>query len=373
MVHTLLNAVITNATCFIGARQKARIQALEEMALTRWASGEPAPCQDPSTEVTTRSNLAPSSSTGNSLINPRCNSIDFTAADLFRFLFNFPRDANDVVVRIMAKENFFLRDLVKYGLISLGYAMEPSLFERAGQTASLEWLGAVQDVYRPLEIKEILTAGVGLLAALNNPPRWPSLEEARVCSLQPRISADNIILSPMSYLYAQLLNSQHLGYTKEDLLDYDAVSKFCLDKSDAGAVVARTGTVGRRWGHISPDLHPTEAQMTQEHHPYIDLIPWAEMRNRVLLAAASPDFDEDDFCFDMMHGGLRCWGSMRGSLHGRGEGSPWDARSWEALPWWLEKWGFLAGGEESEVHRNSAWWRAMRGETWETGRGGGGV
>ena len=120
-----------------------------------------------------------------------------------------------------------------------------------------------------------------------------------------------------------------------------------------------------RWSHISHDLQPTEAQMTQEHHPYIDLIPWAGMRDQVLLAVASPDgglFDEDDFCFDIMHGGLRCWGSMRGSLHGRGEGSPWDARSWEAMPWWLEKWGFLAGGKDSEVHRNSAWWRAMRGE-----------
>lgn len=328
-----------------------------------WVEGESAHQEESGAEGTVWSNLPSSSGRRDGLITSRYNSADFATADLFRLLFTFPRDSNAVVVRIMAKENFFLRDLIKYGLIALGYAMEPSLFERAAQMPSLDWLRAVQLAYRPREIKEILTAGIRLLAALRNPPQWPSLEEVRASSLHTRISADSIILSPMSYLYAQLLNSQHLGYTKEDLLDYDATSKFYLDKGNSDTVVLRPARLSERWKHISSDLQPTEAQMTQEHHPYIDLIPWAGMRDRVLLAAACPEFDEDDFCIDMMHGGLRCWGSMRGSLHGRGEGCPWDARSWEAMPWWLEKWGFLAGGEDSEVNRTSAWWRTMRGET----------
>ena len=66
-------------------------------------------------------------------------------------------------------------------------------------------------------------------------------------------------------------------------------------------------------------------------------------------------------CLDMANDGMRCWGTTMGSVHGRGEGMPWDARSWEAAPWFLEKWRWLVGGKDEEISRNSHWWRAMQG------------
>ena len=284
-----------------------------------------------------------------------------SSRDLFSSIFDMSRDQSAACLKIMAKEDFNVRDLIKYGLIAQGYAMDPILYDSAKKTPALLWLEAVKSIYWDVDVKQVLLSGLRLLSQLSNPPQWPSLENYQVP--KPALSGDSIILSPMSYLWAQLINAQHLRYTTEDLMRYEAESKFYIEGSDGSGSATLANELEVQKTLFSRDMQPTILQRTVRHHPYIDLVPWPSLRDGLIKASLAdpPIIDEDDFCFDMVHGGLRCWGNMLGSMHGRGEGVPWDARSWEALPWWLEKWKSILGGEDSEIYRISAWWRAIRG------------
>ncbi|RYP69140.1 hypothetical protein DL771_006234 [Monosporascus sp. 5C6A] len=152
----------------------------------------------------------------------------------------------------------------------------------------------------------------------------------------------------MAIISAQLLNMQHLNITPVLMLDEDAQSPFCLSNEWGSGTEGVPNDENGSLRHISPDLRPVVAQRTLSHHPYIDLIPWPSFRSNVIQATSvdPPTIDEDDLCLDLSNGGIGCWGSTRGSMHGRGEGVPWDSRSWEAMPWFLEKWQLLTGGED---------------------------
>jgi hypothetical protein len=93
-------------------------------------------------------------------------------------------------------------------------------------------------------------------------------------------------------------------------------------------------------GGSNPDLIPTVAQVTIPHHPYLDVLPWP------ILSFQCHYRELDEFphrlmkrISALMNNGLRCWGPARGSLHGRGEGTPWYSRSWEVMSWFRKKWG----------------------------------
>jgi hypothetical protein len=111
--------------------------------------------------------------------------------------------------------------------------------------------------------------------------------------------------------------------------------------------------------NLKPDLRPVFEQMTIPHHPYLDLIPFSSFRKRALTAIASDrlQFSEDELCFDLMNGGIKCQAVYsRISLHGRGEGTAWDSHSWEAAPWFLQKWAFLLEGPGDPMYRSNLWW-----------------
>lgn len=114
--------------------------------------------------------------------------------------------------------------------------------------------------------------------------------------------------------------------------------------------------------NLKPDLQPVLEQVTVDHHPYLDIIPFPSFRSRALsvMACSERALDEDALCFDLMHGGMQCNSSQNVSLHGRGNGVPWDARSWEVTPWFFRKWGMLVGDESEFIYKNSAWWWARK-------------
>ncbi|KFA71286.1 hypothetical protein S40288_06706 [Stachybotrys chartarum IBT 40288] len=108
------------------------------------------------------------------------------------------------------------------------------------------------------------------------------------------------------------------------------------------------------------DLRPSCNQIATSHHPYIDIIPIPSVRKR--LIELQNEIDEDAFFMDALEG-FRCWGNRRESRHqGCGSGTSWDMRSWEATPTFLKKWACILGDEESEIARQSRWWRIVRGE-----------
>ncbi|KAI0018392.1 hypothetical protein F4780DRAFT_521165 [Xylariomycetidae sp. FL0641] len=89
-------------------------------------------------------------------------------------------------------------------------------------------------------------------------------------------------------------------------------------------------------------LRPTPAQVLVPHHASIDLIPLPALRERaILLAAALPHlFDPWELKLDIyVRGALVCWQARRGATC-----LPWDASSWEAMPWFLAKWQVVVDG-----------------------------
>jgi hypothetical protein len=95
----------------------------------------------------------------------------------------------------------------------------------------------------------------------------------------------------------------------------------------------------RPYTKIKPDLRPSPSQINRSHEFYIDLFPFPHFRERVInmLSLSPPPFEENVLKRDLDNDGLICWGSM----NGKGSGTPWDSRSWEAQGWFLRKWWML--------------------------------
>ncbi|KAI0520754.1 hypothetical protein F5B22DRAFT_50671 [Xylaria bambusicola] len=261
---------------------------------------------------------------------------------------------------VTIRERFGIRDIIKYGLIKLGYAMNPLLFENAKHASTRAWLGQVRAVIGDdVDIMAVLAAGVKLLASLpipssilcddwdDNGRRGDEEEVMRRIVFSPRESNmlnNRVTLATVSLGSAFFANALMLGIPIPSMMDYEDV------------VVPPQALLCTK-----PDLVPTAAQLAIPHHPSFDVIPWPAFRSNVCLALAHnpPLVDDDELCLDLMNDGVRCWGSVTvDSMHGRGQGAPWDQRSWEAAPWFLEKWKMLT---DDDMWRNSEWWRNMRG------------
>ena len=97
---------------------------------------------------------------------------------------------------------------------------------------------------------------------------------------------------------------------------------------------------------IPPSIAPTLQQLVIPHKPYIDMLPWPSMRDRML--SSSQVINETEFIQDMASNHFRVWGSC-----------PWDPMGWEVGPYVASKWWFLM---DEEVMRTTNFWRSQRGE-----------
>ncbi|GKZ23195.1 hypothetical protein AbraIFM66951_000717 [Aspergillus brasiliensis] len=162
---------------------------------------------------------------------------------------------------------------------------------------------------------------------------------------------------------------KHVGITEEALCADESLSPFfrsgagTLDDTGKNSLVR---TVQETFKTLKPDLRPCQEQITIEHHPIIDILPFRTLRKA--LITRQHDVDEDEF-FDDMLSGLVCWGGAgigkrdrQVSTGNASTGTPWDVRSWEAKVWFLKKYWALLGGEDGELVRQSEWWRSIRGE-----------
>lgn len=92
---------------------------------------------------------------------------------------------------------------------------------------------------------------------------------------------------------------------------------------------------------IKPDLRPGVAQLLNNHHAYLDTLPFAVFRERAinLICADPPMVDEGELFHDLLNNRLICWTlDQKGSNAAAMVSAPWDSRSWEAQPWFLRKW-----------------------------------
>lgn len=117
---------------------------------------------------------------------------------------------------------------------------------------------------------------------------------------------------------------------------------------------------------VSPpaSLVPTALQRRIPHHPWIDLLPLARMRDNWLLAIyvceSLAEDDEVQLWDDLVE-----WGGGGGDGAAAGLvvwGEPSDPRSWEVTVPFLRRWGGLLLQGCDEILESTNYWRSRRGE-----------
>ncbi|PIG69582.1 hypothetical protein AARAC_002745 [Aspergillus arachidicola] len=103
-------------------------------------------------------------------------------------------------------------------------------------------------------------------------------------------------------------------------------------------------------------LRPTALQCNVPHHPWIDLLPVAEVRDNLIRQDTST-YDAAQLCRDMR--GFQCVSSGHGGVLVWGE--PWDPQGWEVTEAFAQKWPWVVQGSRSLL-RSTNYWRAKRGE-----------
>lgn len=96
---------------------------------------------------------------------------------------------------------------------------------------------------------------------------------------------------------------------------------------------------------LPPPIQPTAKQQLIPHKPYVDMMPWSSMRDRLLSSMNA--INDEEFLADMV--GLRLWGV-----------TPWDPTGWEVSAEFARKWWFLI---DDGMLRTTNFWRAQRGES----------
>ncbi|GKU20841.1 unnamed protein product [Fusarium langsethiae] len=83
--------------------------------------------------------------------------------------------------------------------------------------------------------------------------------------------------------------------------------------------------------NLPSTIAPTDLQKVIPHRPYLDMLPWASLRDKLLQSVSV--INEDEFMSDMRSGNLRVWGQL-----------PWDPMGWEVSEDFARKWWFLMDG-----------------------------
>ena len=164
-------------------------------------------------------------------------------------------------------------------------------------------------------------------------------------------------------------NCLHIGITEDMFCDDETPSPFFRPRgkiADDAGYGRMVETIQNIFKTLKQDVRPIKEQITMEHCPFIDVLPFPTFRKNLIRSGEAVDGDE---LYDDLLNGLVCWGGSgvgkrdREAATGRlSTGTPWDGRSWEARTWFLEKYWALLGGENGELVQQSEWWRNMRGE-----------
>jgi hypothetical protein len=174
-----------------------------------------------------------------------------------------------------------------------------------------------------------------------------------------------------SPVYAQLIQRRMLGSwvspTADLLLNLVQFNVFRALVENAGVL-----SIGSDWmtdeavssvseGIFSPfvpnSLQPTQLQRRVQHHPWLDLFPFAVLRDSMVRLSVASESREDDLCFDVV-GTCGSPSDRTGLIVWR---QPWDPFSWEASEGFLRKWGWTIAGCQ-ELYLATNYWRSVRGD-----------
>ncbi|KAH7126139.1 hypothetical protein EDB81DRAFT_951500 [Dactylonectria macrodidyma] len=204
----------------------------------------------------------------------------------------------------------------------------------------------------------------------------PNNVQSEASPMPPFLNMRAMSLVPTTIAAAIFENALSLGYDLNRLAECrgDYISPFYQPLASPdndpetliSTSIARVAT-GSRSRTIPVHLRPTLAQVLIAHDASLDLIPLPFLRERaILMSTLMPDtFNLWELKFDIYHrGGLMLWQpdrSGQGNSWACSSYQPWDMRSWEAMPWFLQKWCMVIGGKESPFWKQSTWWHRMRG------------
>lgn len=97
---------------------------------------------------------------------------------------------------------------------------------------------------------------------------------------------------------------------------------------------------------LPSSIAPTQLQKSVPHRSYLDMLPWASLRDRLLKSISA--INEEEFMLDMRVGHLKIWGSV-----------PWEPMGWEVGEDFAKRWWFLM---DDGIIRTTNFWRSQRGE-----------
>jgi len=138
-------------------------------------------------------------------------------------------------------------------------------------------------------------------------------------------------------------NTAVLGFSSSDWLNGEAISPFYQGLQPCKSA-----------DQVALSLQPSRLQMTVEHHPWIDLFPFPEMRDNILRIGS--DYDDAPLCHDLVEN-HSCPGDSTGLIVW---GDPWIPSNWEVSEDFAIKWGWVVY-QCWELYRSTNQWRARRG------------
>jgi hypothetical protein len=143
--------------------------------------------------------------------------------DDFLKYFARPSDVENVA-RILDMEHMEIAAIFKYGLISMGYCLDDSLFEERRALCFACWSSKVEQQINPqFTIGTVLLAGVQVLSRLRGPTSW--------CFQVP---IEGIPRGPCGnkHTSAFVAIAQHLGLSVDQIADNDAESPFIVTNTN---------------------------------------------------------------------------------------------------------------------------------------------
>ncbi|KAH6886800.1 hypothetical protein B0T10DRAFT_575132 [Thelonectria olida] len=171
-------------------------------------------------------------------------------------------------------------------------------------------------------------------------------------TLQAPRPAQLQVLIRLNVLAALARNAVSMGFPPEGLCSDEFVSPYSTRDP-------RFSTGSQQAMSTPPALQPTSLQRTVVHHPWIDLLPFPQLRDNMLMYIESGVVDDDELCEDMLNvDDARDLNSKPSIIVW---GKPWDSRAWEVNTAFLRKWGFLLAGCK-EIVEGTNYWREKRGE-----------
>ncbi|KAL6405227.1 hypothetical protein AUP68_12071 [Ilyonectria robusta] len=153
-------------------------------------------------------------------------------------------------------------------------------------------------------------------------------------------------------------NSEALGQSTLWLF-CDSISPFGKTDPENTSTPSNTILAAGMAAQYPRSLTPTMLQLSTPHHPWIDLLPWPKLRDRIIyLCYITEEMDDDDLCLDMAEFDAP---RDRESVSLIVWGEPWDSRGWEVTVPFLRKWGWLLEGC-TDLLEGTNYWRTRRGE-----------